>query len=330
MAPTSPRTRHFLHTFDIDNYLNRFIPRSRLYLLPKPISFWLGYRPPVSETSHPPNPAVSNLLVWLFAFLGGFIGISIIENVFLRLPALDGHQVPIVIASFGAAAILEYNAIESPLSQPRNLIFGHLISAIIGVAITKAFLLLPPASFEAHRWLAGALAVGTASTLMGITKTVHPPAGATALLAATTDSFTQLGWWLCALVLLGSCLMLASAMLVNNLYKRFPVYWWTPADLSKLKAEPDIIKASEEKDIEHATDVSSNASTLDAGHRASLQKSEANIGAVAVGAGGDKLQKGDETIIKIEADRIVVPDYISLSEFEAEFLEGLQTRLKRR
>lgn len=327
MASGSPRTRHFIHTFDIDNYLNRFVPRSRLYLLPKPVSFWFGYRAPVADTSKPATPAASNLLVWLFAFLGGFIGISIIENVFLHLPILDGHQVPIVIASFGAAAILEYNTIESPLSQPRNLIFGHFFSAVIGVAITKGFLLLPPESFQAHRWLAGALAVGTASTVMSITKTVHPPAGATALLAASTDSFTQLGWWMCALVLLASCLMLASALLVNNLYKRFPLYWWTPVDLSKPKTEPDIVKVSEEKDIELGTDMSSNASTLDGVHRASLQKPEMGAGAPVETPAS---REAEELTIRIGVDRIVIPDWMTLSEFESEFLEGLQTKLRSR
>lgn len=326
--------RHWVHTFDIDNYLNRITPRPRLYLLPKPISYWFGYRAPARD-GQKQRPASSVLLLWLFSFIGGFIGISIIENVFLRLPRLDNHPVPIVIASFGAAAILEYNAIESPLSQPRNLILGHFLSAAVAVGITKLFHLLPEARFEELRWLAGALAVGTASTLMSITKTVHPPAGATALLAATTPEMTDLGWWLLALVVLASCLMLASAMLVNNVYKRFPLYWWTPVDLAKLHGEEDFVTA---KDAEKA----------DSG--SSVISSEASFKKHPVRAGSDapayshreatnlddeqkrqkRIHSDPESKVQIELDRIVIPDWMDLSQWEAEVLEQFQSRLRGR
>lgn len=333
----SGNQRHWMHTFDIDNHLNRITPRPRLYILPKPISHWFGYRAPVKGDQK--QKPVSVLLVWFFSFIGAFIGISIIENVFLRLPRLDGHPVPIVIASFGAAAILEYNTIESPLSQPRNLILGHLLSAAVGVAITKLFHLLPEARFEDLRWVAGALAVGSASTVMSITKTVHPPAGATALLAATSPEMTDLGWWLLILVLLASCLMLSSAMIVNNLYKRFPLYWWTPVDLSKMRNENDIVTA---KDAEKADSGSSIASS-----EASFKKppydpttrhgSDAPAYSHREAAQLDEEQKRQKKIhsdpelkIQIELDRIVIPDWMNLSQWEAEILEQFQSRLKNR
>lgn len=53
----------------------------------------------------------------------------------------------------GAAAILEYNTIESPLAQPRNLVLDHFLSALIGVCITKLFALLPHARFDTLRCL---------------------------------------------------------------------------------------------------------------------------------------------------------------------------------
>ncbi|EXJ56430.1 hypothetical protein A1O7_06773 [Cladophialophora yegresii CBS 114405] len=242
--PTTP--------FDIDNYVNPFIPRNPLRFLPTHISYWFGYRQHAAER-HPCFSLHSSFedlrlprwyYVWHLhtAFLyssmliGAFCGVAIIENVFLALPQLSGHTVPIVIASFGAAAILEYNTIESPLAQPRNLILGHFLSAVVGVGITKLFLHLPPDRFEDLRWLAGALSVGLASVVMSFSKTIHPPAGATALLAATNLEIQYLGWWLLPLVLLASMLMLASALVVNNgMGRRFPVYWWTPVDLQALR-----------------------------------------------------------------------------------------------
>lgn len=336
--------RHAIHSFDIDDYLNYIVLRPRWNLLPRPISFWFGYRAPSSDPGKTASPSPSVLLVWLFSFLGGFIGISIIENVFLNLPHLGGYPVPIVIASFGAAAILEYNTIESPLAQPRNLIVGHFLSAAIGVGITKLFRLLPQARFEDLRWLAGALSVGCASTVMGITKTVHPPAGATALLAATTPEMTELGWWLLPLVLLASSLMLASAMVVNNLYKRFPLYWWTPADLSKVgTGEKDIVSVKDVEKGKLETDSQSNmfsdsetefetiqqaAEPRTQSDPAKARSHDSEILDTSEKKQLRRIHEDPELKIQIEVDRIVVPDWMSLSQWEVDVLEGFQTKLK--
>lgn len=225
--------------FDIDNYINPFVPRNPLYLLPPWLSYFFGYRPPRKDKPpHAQHRILHTTKLYISVLIGAFCGVAIIESVYLALPRLSGHVVPIVIASFGAAAILEYNTIESPLAQPRNLVFGHFFSALVAVCITKLFLHLPPERFEDLRWLAGALAVGVASLIMSFTKTVHPPAGATALLAATNVEIQDLGWWLLPLVLLASMLMLASALVLNNAAgRRFPVYWWTPVDLKALGEE---------------------------------------------------------------------------------------------
>lgn len=95
----------------------------------------------------------------------------------------------------GAAAVLVYGAIESPLAQPRALLGGHFIAALIGVSITKLFSLLHnEQKFDELRWLAGSLSTATAIVAMQITETTHPPAGASALLAAVNPEITDLGW----------------------------------------------------------------------------------------------------------------------------------------
>jgi CBS-domain-containing membrane protein len=66
-----------------------------------------------------------------------------------------------IIGSFGASAVLVYGAIRSPLAQPRNVLGGHIISAVIGVGLYK---MLP------HQlWLASPLAVATAIAVMHAT-----------------------------------------------------------------------------------------------------------------------------------------------------------------
>jgi CBS-domain-containing membrane protein len=211
MSSSPPSAHRF--DFDIDDYLNLFVPRPRLNLLPKPISRLLGYR------STPQIP-IGSLLVCIWALIGAFAGLSLVSLLFHVLPIPGASGPPVIIASFGASAILEYNSISSPLAQPRNVIFGQAFSSIIGIAITKAFQLSD--NFENLRWLAGALAVATSSAIMGLTKTIHPPAGATALLAATTPQITDLGWLLVPLTLLGSVVMLLVACVVNNIQRQFP------------------------------------------------------------------------------------------------------------
>jgi CBS-domain-containing membrane protein len=71
--------------------------------------------------------------------------------------------------------VLLYGSIESPLSQPRNCFFGHVLSAVIGVCITQLFQLSP--QFDNLRWLAGSLSMAVALVVMQCTGTVHPPGG---------------------------------------------------------------------------------------------------------------------------------------------------------
>ncbi len=319
--------------WDIDTYLNRVTPRSRLYLLPQPISHFLGYRPPNStkSQSHP-------LAVWTWCFIGAFLGVALIEAVYLHLPTLDDKHVPIVIASFGAAAILEYNTIESPLAQPRNLVFGHFFAALIGVCITKLFHLLPDSKFEQLRWLAGALSVGAASVVMSITKTVHPPAGATALLAATDSTITGLGWWLLALILLGSMLMLTSALIINNIKRQFPMYWWTPMDLAALRRknqatdfEKDGIK---DDNIRKGNEGKEQAPKLGSDTTTENEDEAAHGKNDLIGTPASKQQQlrrrsigALSSEIIITGEEIVVPHWFEANEWELSVLQIIQQRL---
>ena len=98
-----------------------------------------------------------------------------------------------------AAAILEYNIIEPPPAQLRNITVGHILFATVAVGFTK--LLRINAHFESLRWPAGALRRGLASSLMIVIKTEYPPAGATALLAAFRPQVERLGWYLLPLIM---------------------------------------------------------------------------------------------------------------------------------
>lgn len=144
-----------------------------------------------------------------WAFLGSFVGLGIIA--YLQYGKLLESDFVFLIGSFGASCVLVYGVIESPLAQPRNLIGGHFISAIIGVTIQK---LIPDIL-----WLAAPLAVALSIILMQITKTLHPPGGATALIAVTgSTQIKALGYlYVIFPVLLGTLILFFTALIFNNM-----------------------------------------------------------------------------------------------------------------
>ena len=153
-----------------------------------------------------------------WAFLGSFIGIGLIA--YSQSTTLPVSDVVYLIGSFGASSVLVYGVIQSPLAQPRNLIGGHLVSAIIGVTVQQ---LVPDIL-----WLTAPLAVSLSIVMMQITKTLHPPGGATALIAVTGSAqLKELGYWyVIAPVLTGSLVLLVVALVFNNMTtkRQYPDY----------------------------------------------------------------------------------------------------------
>ena len=92
-----------------------------------------------------------------------------------------------VITSFGATAVLIYGAPKAPFSRPKNVFFGHLFSALIGVAVAWSFNEL--GLYEDYLWFAVALGVTLAIVAMLLTDTTHPPGGATALACVYSGFF---------------------------------------------------------------------------------------------------------------------------------------------
>ncbi len=86
-----------------------------------------------------------------------------------------GVYSPLLIGSFGASAVLLFAAPQSPFSHWRNVVFGHSISAFIGVSM---YLILGK-----YPIIAASFAVSTAIACMYLSATLHPPGGATAFIA---------------------------------------------------------------------------------------------------------------------------------------------------
>ncbi|MFH6988264.1 HPP family protein [Flavobacterium collinsii] len=144
-----------------------------------------------------------------WSFIGSFVGIGILS--YLESIRFSGTDIVFLIGSFGASSVLIYGIIQSPFSQPRNLIGGHVISAIIGVTINK---LIPDII-----WLSAPLAVSFSIIFMQITKTLHPPGGATALIAVTGSAqIKDLGYmYVLSPVLDGVLILFITALIFNNM-----------------------------------------------------------------------------------------------------------------
>ncbi|MCB2189839.1 MAG: HPP family protein [Deltaproteobacteria bacterium] len=167
--------------------------------------------------SSPPRVSTREVL---WSWLGSFLGIAAVALV--NQHWLEGTDLVLIIGSFGATAVLIYGAIRSPLAQPRNLLGGHLLSAVVGVACSKML--------EVEPWLAASAAVSVAIALMHLTKTLHPPGGATALIAVIGGPKIQALGWLYIFVPVGAgvLMMLIVALIVNNLaaQRRYPEFWY--------------------------------------------------------------------------------------------------------
>jgi CBS-domain-containing membrane protein len=165
----------------------------------------------------PPKVGLSEV-VW--SWVGSFLGIAAVSLIHFKL--LDQTSLMMIIGSFGASAVLIYGAIRSPLAQPRNLLGGHILSAFIGVT---AFQWLGD-----EPWLAASVAVSTSIALMHLTKTLHPPGGATALIAVIGGGTVHdLGYhYVIMPAALGAGAMLIVALIVNNIPKsrKYPEFWF--------------------------------------------------------------------------------------------------------
>ena len=167
-------------------------------------------------TQSPPAVSFSEI-IW--SWIGAFLGIALVA--FVNYNIFKETDLVMIIGSFGATAVLIYGAIRSPLAQPRNLIGGHIISAVIGVTTYNLF--------NSHMWLAASIAVATAIAIMHATKTLHPPGGATALIAVIgSQKIHNLGYLYAIIPAgLGATIMLVVALLINNIPKsrRYPEFW---------------------------------------------------------------------------------------------------------
>lgn len=172
-----------------------------------------------SETCPPRRPF--HYIAW--SWLGAFVGIYLV-SVLSKITHSNLLDSLFLVGSFGASAVLLYAAPQAEYAQPRNLLGGHIISALIGVTIYK-FLSLDIA-------LLGALAVSLSIVAMHFTRTIHPPGGATSLVAVIGSAEVHSTGYLFVVtpIASGAFIMLVVALVVNNVSsnprRHYPKFWF--------------------------------------------------------------------------------------------------------
>ena len=119
-----------------------------------------------------------------------------------------------LIASFGSTMVLLYGYPESPFAQPKNIFFGHLITALAGLF----FLYLIPLPI----YILIPLAVGAGVFLMIFFNVTHPPAGGNPIIVIMGSVSLD---YIISPILSGTLIILVFGIIINRLIlkKKYPI-----------------------------------------------------------------------------------------------------------
>ena len=145
------------------------------------------------------------------SFLAGFF--SIITIGILTVLTYKTEFGIFLIASFGSSMVLLYGYPESPFAQPKNIFFGHLLTAIVGL-IFLYFVPLP-------LFLIIPLAVGFGVSLMILLNVTHPPAGGNPIIVIMGSVSID---YLINPIIIGTIIILLFGIIINRLIlkKNYP------------------------------------------------------------------------------------------------------------
>lgn len=144
-----------------------------------------------------------------WSWFGSFLAITATSYLAIKTNS------PLLMAPFGATSVLIFGMPDSPLAQPRNVIGGNFLVALLSMVILQCLGSSP--------WSMG-LAVSSAIVMMQITGTLHPPSGAVALVVMMTKPDWE---FLFTPALEGSIILVLCAVIFNNLAedRSYPKHW---------------------------------------------------------------------------------------------------------
>ncbi|MBD2837760.1 HPP family protein [Pseudomonas sp. JM0905a] len=164
-----------------------------------PLRLWLQRLLPDASNAPPRE--------WLRAAIGGCIAVSLATLAGIQL---FGSDLALRLAApFAASSVLLFAVTSSPVAQPWPVVAGNVLAAAIGLLV--GHWALPPLA-------TAGLAFGLALVAMQALRCLHPPSCAVALGAALGGPIVAAqGWHLLPPVLVGSLLLVSTALVFNNL-----------------------------------------------------------------------------------------------------------------
>ena len=124
-------------------------------------------------------------------------------------------------ASFGSSVVVVFGYPENEFAQPKNVLLGHLLCALVGIIFVTLFNITQDRSIF---FIAIGLAVGISVMLMMAFKVTHPPAGGnTIVVMLTQDSFQ----FLIFPIMVGAITIIIGGLIYNRLIlkKNYPLKW---------------------------------------------------------------------------------------------------------
>ena len=163
------------------------------------------------------------IICWppLLAGVGAAVTITILAYITFQSILAGTNYGLWLAASFGSSVVVVFGYPENEFSQPKNVVLGHLLCALVGIIFVTLFKISQDRSIF---FLAIGFAVGIAVMLMMVFKITHPPAGGnTIVVMITQDSFQ----FLIFPIMVGAITIVIGGVIYNRfiLKKNYPLKW---------------------------------------------------------------------------------------------------------
>jgi len=163
------------------------------------------------------------IICWppLLGGIGAGVTIGVLAYITFRSILAGTNYGLWLAASFGSSVVVVFGYPENEFSQPKNVLLGHLLCALVGIIFVTLFNITQDRSIF---YLAIGLAVGISVMLMMAFKITHPPAGGnTIVVMLTQDSFQ----FLVFPIMVGAITIIIGGVIYNRfiLKKNYPLKW---------------------------------------------------------------------------------------------------------
>ena len=164
------------------------------------------------------------IICWqpLLAGIGAGVTIGILAYITFQSILSDSIYGFWLAASFGSTVAVVFGYPDNEFAQPKNVLLGHLLCALIGILFVILFKISQDRTIF---FLAIGLAVGVSVMLMLALKIMHPPAGGnTIVVMLAQDSFQ----YLIFPIMVGAITIVIGGVIYNRLIlkKNYPTKWF--------------------------------------------------------------------------------------------------------